>query len=193
MSRKRQASLRSAWLTILCLLAVTGCGGNGGGDYGSPPPDYARVLAGAPRPLASLYAQANRLLPGGADAFAKRLRSLRGHPVVVNQWASWCEPCRAEFPLFQRATAKLGRRVAFVGVDSQDSDDAARTFLREYPLAYPSFTDPDKQIAKLLEATLGLPDTAFYDAGGRLVYTKQGQYSNQAELYADIHRYALGG
>ena len=73
---------------------------------------------------------------------------MKGYPVVVNQWASWCGPCRAEFPWFQNASAKYGKKVAFLGVDSQDSDDAAKTFLGEYPVPYPSYTDPDKEIAE---------------------------------------------
>ena len=73
--------------------------------------------------------------------------SLRGYPVVVNVWASWCGPCRFEFPHFQRAAAAYGKRVAFLGIDSQDSDDAAATFLREEPVPYPSYTDPDEEIA----------------------------------------------
>src|SRR5512133_3037523 len=182
--RKRRIGLILSSATLaLCLMAAAGCGKQGG-DYGAPPPDYKRALAGAPKPRAALYAQSIRLLPGGADAFGARLAKLRGYPIVVNQWASWCAPCREEFPLFQQATVKLGKRVAFLGVDSQDSNDAASTFLGEYPLAYPSYTDPDQQIGKLLKATLGLPDTAFFDAKGRLVYTKQGAYSSQSELNA---------
>jgi thiol-disulfide isomerase/thioredoxin len=149
-------------------------------------------LAGAPAPLAALHAQANRLLPGGVEAYEERIARLRGYPVVVNVWASWCGPCRFEFPHLQRAAAEYGRRVAFLGVDSQDSDDAARTFLREEPVPYPSYTDPDKAIAASIGADLGLPDTAFYDRRGGLVHLKQGPYSEWAELRADLERYALG-
>ncbi len=88
---------------------------------------------------------------------------------------------------------RYGKRVAFLGIDSQDSDDAADTFLREEPVPYPSYTDPDEEIAESIGATLGLPDTAFYDRSGKLVYLKQGPYDDQAELRGDIERYALGG
>ena len=177
-------------LAVLCLAWLAACG-NSDSHFGSKPPDYEEALAGAPKPLAALYAQPNQLLSGGTDAFQRRIAALRGYPVVVNQWASWCGPCRAEFPWFQKASAKYGKRVAFLGVDSQDSDDAAKTFLGEAPVPYPSYTDPNKDIGKLLKATLGLPDTAFYDSKGTLVFTKQGPYTNQADLAADIRHYAL--
>jgi cytochrome c biogenesis protein CcmG, thiol:disulfide interchange protein DsbE len=177
---------------IVLALAMAGCGSSGGGDYGGPPPNYAKALAGSPPPLAVLHAQANRLLPGGVDAYQERIAQLRGYPIVVNVWASWCGPCRFEFPQLQRAAARYGREVAFLGVDNQDSDDAARTFLSEEPVPYPSYTDPNEDIAVSIGADLGLPDTAFYDRNGELVYLKQGPYSDGAELRADIRRYALG-
>src|SRR5687768_4788167 len=64
-----------------------------------------RSLAGAPAKLSGLHAQAGELLGGGPEAFDRRLRALRGHPVVINKWASWCGPCRSEFPYFQRESA----------------------------------------------------------------------------------------
>ena len=173
-------------------LALVACGGSSGGDYGGTAPDYAEALAGSPPPLAALHSQANDLLGGGEDAFEKRLDGLRGYPVVVNKWASWCGPCRAEFPSLQQASARFGRKVAFLGVNSQDSDDAAKTFLGEYPVSYPSYTDPDQQIAEVMKATLGFPSTAFYDRQGEQVYLRQGGYPSQADLFADIRRYALG-
>jgi len=187
----------TTWLAVgaAVTLAVSGagCGSSQAGDYGGKHPDYASALAGSPARLAALHRQANRLLPGGKDAYEGRIAALRGYPAVVNVWASWCGPCRFEFPHFQQAAADYGKRVAFLGVDSQDSDDAAGTFLEEAPVPYPSYTDPDKDIADSLGATLGLPDTAFYDRGGKLVYLKQGPYDDLAELRADIQRYALGG
>jgi cytochrome c biogenesis protein CcmG/thiol:disulfide interchange protein DsbE len=178
---------------VAVTLTAAGCGSSQSGDYGGAHPDYARALAGSPAPLAALHRQANDLLPGGKDAYEGRVAALRGYPAVVNVWASWCGPCRFEFPHFQRAAADYGKRVAFLGVDSQDSDDAAATFLAEAPVPYPSYTDPDKDVADSLGASLGLPDTAFYDRRGKLVYLKQGPYDDAAELRADIERYALAG
>jgi cytochrome c biogenesis protein CcmG/thiol:disulfide interchange protein DsbE len=188
----RKTRFCSLALVFACLPAIASCGSSSD-EKASKPPDYERALAGAPRPLAALYAQPNQLLGGGADAFQKRIDDLRGYPVVVNQWASWCGPCREEFPWFQQASAKFGKRVAFLGVNSQDSNDAAKTFLGEEPLPYPSYVDPDKKIGGLLKATLGLPDTSFYDSVGDLVFTKQGPYADQAALLADLRRYALSG
>jgi cytochrome c biogenesis protein CcmG/thiol:disulfide interchange protein DsbE len=175
------------------VLAIGGCGSTQDDDNGGKHPDYAKALAGSPAPLAALHRQANDLLPGGEDAYEGRIAALRGYPMVVNVWASWCGPCRFEFPHFQRAAAEYGKRVAFLGVDSEDSDDAASTFLAEAPVPYPSYTDPDKAIGNGIGASLGLPDTAFYDRRGKLVYLKQGPYDDPAELRADIERFALGG
>ena len=169
---------------------AAGCGAEGG-EYGGAHPDYARALAGAPAPLAALYKEGNELLPGGLELFDRRIASLEGYPVVVNVWASWCGPCRFEFPTLQRLSARYGKRVAFVGVDSQDSDDAARTFLEEAPVPYPSYKDGDERIAESLGAGRGLPATAFYDRDGELCFLKQGPYSEHAELEADIRRFAL--
>jgi len=172
-------------------LIAVGCGDSSGGDYGGEHPDYATALAGAPAPLAALHKEANELLPGGPEAFEERIAALKGFPVVVNVWASWCGPCRFEFPTLQKLSAAYGKRVAFLGVDSQDSDDAAKTFLEEAPVPYPSYTDPDQGIVETIGATRGLPDTAFYDRQGELCYLKQGPYTEHSELTADVRRFAL--
>lgn len=178
---------------VVVALALAGCGSSQGGDYGGRHPDYARALAGSPAPLAALHRQAGELLPGGKDAYEARIRALRGYPAVVNVWASWCGPCRFEFKRFQEAAARYGKRVAFLGIDSEDSDDAAATFLEEAPVPYPSYTDPGKDVAESIGASLGFPDTAFYDRQGDLVHLRQGPYAEQSELRADIERFALGG
>ena len=180
-------------LAALAALALAGCGSGGSGDYGGQHPDYGKALAGAPEPLAALYRQGNELLGGGQDAYEKRIAALRGYPVVVNVWASWCGPCRFEFPTLQQLSAKYGKRVAFLGVNSEDSEDAARTFLSEAPVPYPSYTDPGEDIKMSLGAGFGFPDTAFYDRHGELVYLKQGPYTDADELRNDIESCALAG
>lgn len=177
---------------LLVALLSGGCGTSASGGSGGSHPDYAKALAGSPPPLAALHMQANDLLPGGQEAFEKRLAQLHGYPVVVNVWASWCGPCRFEFPVLQKLSARYGKRVAFLGINSEDSDDAAATFLREEPVPYPSYTDPDKKIAESIGA-LGYPDTAFYDKKGKLVYLKIGPYAEDSDLEADVRRYAVGG
>jgi thiol-disulfide isomerase/thioredoxin len=182
--------LAAAWLLGV---AGGGCGGSAGGDYGGRHPDYRSALAGAPAPLAALHAQAGELLGGGVEAYERRLASLRGYPVLANVWASWCGPCREEFAVLQRLSARWGKRVAFLGIDSQDSEDTAATFLAEAPVPYPSYLDPDGGIAESLKGSVGLPDTAFYDRYGELVHLKVGPYAHGSELAADVRRYALAG
>jgi cytochrome c biogenesis protein CcmG/thiol:disulfide interchange protein DsbE len=113
-------------------------------------------------------------------------------PVVVNVWASWCSPCRAEFPLFQVASTRLGRRVAFVGVDTLDGASDARAFLAKFPVAYPSYEDPSGAIARSLAPTQGVPITVFLGRTGRVSYFHQGAYRSEADLVSDIRRYGEG-
>jgi thiol-disulfide isomerase/thioredoxin len=173
---------------FVAVAALSACGAEG---------SDRRVPAPAPRssghPLADVTAQANQLLDGGPDAFRARLAELRGHPVVVNQWASWCGPCRFEFPFFRDLARKYERRVAFLGVNAKDSRDEAEDFLRELPVPFPHYYDGDASIARVFRGGRAWPTTAFYAAGGELAYTHQGQYRSEADLEADIRRYALGG
>jgi thiol-disulfide isomerase/thioredoxin len=164
---------------------------------GAPAPseprfDLDRALAsldGAPAPLAALHDQAAQLLDGGAPAFRARLRQLRGHPVVVNKWGSWCGPCRTEFPVFQRVGAARGRDVAFLGIDGHDARGDAQAFLEEFPLPYPSYSDPDEKIATAAGIPANYPITLFLDERGETAFIHQGQYRTQADLERDIRRY----
>jgi cytochrome c biogenesis protein CcmG, thiol:disulfide interchange protein DsbE len=191
MTTRRTLGIALAAVALVALFGA-GCGNSSGGDYGGQHPDYERALAGSPAPLAALHAQAGKLIGGGTDVYEKRIAALKGYPIVANVWASWCGPCRFEFPVLQKLSARYGKRVAFVGINSRDSDAAASTFLEEAPVPYPSYTDPDGKTAESLGASLGLPDTAFYDSAGKLVYLKQGPYAHDSELEADVRRYALG-
>jgi cytochrome c biogenesis protein CcmG, thiol:disulfide interchange protein DsbE len=143
-------------------------------------------LAGAPPPLAALYEQPNTILDSGFD---KQVKALEGHPVVINKWASWCRPCRAEFPIFQRVATERGKEVAFVGVNAADKRPAAEKFLGERPLPYPSYEDPDEDIARELKAAKFFPMTVFVDSSGKTAFVKAGEYTSAAELEADIDKY----
>lgn len=151
--------------------------------------EISAALAGSPAPLAALHAQSNQLLSGGTAAFQARLKALRGHPVVINEWASWCEPCQSEFPIFQRVSVNLGRKVAFVGVDSHDIDAAANDFLRRFPVSYPSYVDQRQRIGALMQAVGGIPQTVYINAQGKQVFDHAGPYESDAALETDIRRY----
>jgi cytochrome c biogenesis protein CcmG, thiol:disulfide interchange protein DsbE len=148
-----------------------------------------RQLAGSPAPLAALHRQSARLLEGGVPAFEKRLATLKGTPVVINKWASWCNPCRAEFPVFQQLATERGGRIAFLGVNAGDSSGPAREFLARYPVPYPSYVDQDEKIARRIQAPANYPITVFVDARGRTAFIHQGGYSSVAQLEADVDRY----
>jgi thiol-disulfide isomerase/thioredoxin len=152
-------------------------------------PAAERKLAAAPGALHGLYAQANRLLAGGRPAFDRRLTKLHGHPVVVNKWASWCVPCQSEFPVFQSVATKEGAKVAFVGVNGKDVDSAARRFLAKRPLPFPSYTDPDEEIARSLRIPQNYPMTVLLDRRGKMAYIHAGPYRDDAALQKDIKRY----
>jgi cytochrome c biogenesis protein CcmG/thiol:disulfide interchange protein DsbE len=181
---------------LLAALAIAGCGGsnNGNPDSRLTPEQAKEPIPGAPPQLAAIRSQANQLLDGGKDAFDARLEQLRGTPVVVNKWASWCGPCRFEFPTFQSLAEKRGGQIAFLGVNSNDSDGSAETFLSELPLPYPSYTDPNLDIAQDLGGPpQAFPTTSFYDRSGKLVYTHAGPYQDEGDLVADVNKYAAGG
>jgi cytochrome c biogenesis protein CcmG, thiol:disulfide interchange protein DsbE len=129
-------------------------------------------------------------IPGGRDAFEKRIEKARGTPVVVNKWASWCGPCRLEFPFLRDQAEQRKGEVVFLGVNSNDNRGDAEEFLREEPVPYRHFEDPKLEIAAAFNAVQAFPSTAFYDSKGELAFVRQGGYKNEAELAEDIDRYA---
>ena len=187
MARQRTGIFAVLALVLLVPLSLAACSESGSSYYEAPdPPDYDTVLADSPPKLAAIHEQGGEILDGGVEAFDARLASVEGFAVVVNIWASWCGPCREEFPLFMEESAEWGREVAFLGVDSQDDPDAARTFLGESRVPYPSYSDPDEKIAKSIQAGAGLPITLFFDRSGERQVVKYGPYRSAEESRRDL-------
>jgi thiol-disulfide isomerase/thioredoxin len=179
------------------VVALTACGGS---DSDEEPAAQGPVGAGEvpgtgdlPRALAENAEQANELQDGGLETLEAKLADLEGHPVVVNQWGSWCPPCRAEFPFFAEAAQAHLDEVAILGVDIQDDRDAAEDFLAEFPTPYPHVFDQDTEGVRSLEWQGVSPTTWLIDERGEIVHQRPGAYANREELEADIDRFLLKG
>lgn len=119
--------------------------------------------------------------PAGAEV---ALTTLRGRPVVLNFWASWCVPCRDEAPVLN-ALASERRDVAVVGVDVRDLSDDARAFVRRERVRFATLRDRDDRAYRAYRLT-GVPETFVIDRAGRLAAHLQGPVTgrDQAELLA---------
>lgn len=128
-------------------MAACGSSGSGTAKVGDPAPDIVAV---------------------GLDGQPVRLSALRGRPVIVNFWASWCVPCRQEMPLLRDELAKHEPDgLAIVGVIFRDQADPAREFARSFGATWPSALDPDGSIARAYRV-VAPPQTYFIDRTGIL-------------------------
>ena len=105
------------------------------------------------------------------------LSQFRGRPVLVNFWASWCVDCRKEAPLLEAAYRRVGGRVAFLGVDTNDTRSAALSFLRQFGVTYPSVYDPHGTTATAY-GLFGLPTTVFVAPDGKILGRHVGALSS---------------
>lgn len=166
---------------LLAAVLLVGCGSRSSGEQGFVAGDGSIVVLPVEqrRPAPEL---AGELLSGGALSTA----DLAGAVVVVNVWASWCAPCRAEAPDLQAvwdATADGG--VQFVGLNTRDSQAAARSFVRRFELTYPQLLDPDGRLQLLFRDTLppqAIPSTIVVDKQGRVAARALGAVSQSTLL-----------
>lgn len=156
----------AALLGLLGLLAV---------GLTTPRKDPPNVLIGRAAPTFALKDLGTR----GHD-----LAALRGRPVVVNFWASWCGPCRQEAPLFKQLSDAPGN-VAYLGILYNDQPAGAEKFNAEYGLTYPTLLDPGSKAA--MKYGIGqVPVTYVIDTGGNVVYSKLGPVTDEAEFRAAL-------
>jgi cytochrome c biogenesis protein CcmG, thiol:disulfide interchange protein DsbE len=134
---------------------------------------------GVPAPSGGLPDVTLACLGGGRSV---NLSKLTGTPLVVNIWAQWCGPCRAEAPAFAALHDDADRRVRIIGIDLQDTQpDLAIAFADELGLTYPQLADPDGSIRAPLRFQ-GPPRTYFVDAGGEITYVESGPVTSEDEL-----------
>jgi thiol-disulfide isomerase/thioredoxin len=107
-------------------------------------------------------------LDGFGTSKKVELDSLRGKPLVINYWASWCPFCISEMPDFQKVYEKVSDRVEFLGVNVQDDLDEARRLARLTRVRYPLATDPEGDVYRRLRG-FAMPTTWFVDEEGRIV------------------------
>ena len=114
--------------------------------------------------------------------YEELLGQLKGTPTVVNIWASWCGPCRAEAPILARAARTYGDRVQFLGIDIQDERGSARQFIAQYGWTYPSVFDATGSIRDHLGFP-GQPDTIFYARDGAIAATHGGEIDAETLMH----------
>jgi cytochrome c biogenesis protein CcmG, thiol:disulfide interchange protein DsbE len=155
------------------LLLCAGC------DSASTDPAPESAAPARNAASAALLPETTSALPSfDAAAYEELLGQLKGTPAVVNIWASWCGPCRAEAPVLARAARDYGDRVQFLGVDIQDERGSARQFIAQYGWTYPSVFDLTGSIRDHLGFP-GQPDTIFYGRDGAIVATHGGEIDAQ--------------
>lgn len=133
-------------------------------------------LIGHPAPGFSLA-----LLRPQAGKSELSLASFKGEPVVLNFWASWCEPCKEEAPLLEKTWKQMqgqGKDVVFVGIDFEEAQSPGAGFLRLYGITYPAVSDVHGVVASKYNLT-NLPQTLFINRNGTVVSRAQGQLTAQ--------------
>lgn len=209
--------MTTRWATVALAAAflLAGCGGSNdsaaGFDDANPAGDQ-KPAAGAPAPAGLDRAElAGRIEPcpdsdprapardeglpdltleclgAGGDV---SLAGLRGTPMVLNVWATWCGPCKEEAPYFQRLHTELGDQIDVIGVNYEDPPpERALGFADELGLRYAQVADPDGSLREPFGLGVGVPATFFVAADGEVVGRVHKPYRDPAELFSDVEEH----
>ena len=192
------------WYVAAAVLAavLTGCTSSSSSARPEPSfpnnPGHAQLVRTAaldPCPPSSTATSAGALpdvtLPCLGRGSAVHVARVRGKPMVVNVWGSWCGPCQRETPYLSRAYAQLKGSVWFLGVDDEDDPDSALDFAAHVQPAmhYPSVVDEDKKVLTGLRGPVAVPMTVFVRADGSIAFTHPGEYTGAQPLLADVAQY----
>jgi cytochrome c biogenesis protein CcmG/thiol:disulfide interchange protein DsbE len=176
----RRRILTAPWaLAAMIVFAAGACSSPGPTAVGATSPEGAL-----------LPATATELPAFDPPRFQSLLGGLRGIPVVVNVWASWCEPCTVEAPHLAAVSTEYEGRVQFVGVDILDAREPARSFIQTYGWTYPSVFDEPGAIRDGM-GLIGQPQTVIFDADGNRVKVFSGPV-DAASLRAELDRILQG-
>ncbi len=161
-------SHRRAWLVAIGLIASGVLLASLAVGVVRDPPQPPSPLLGKPAPDFRLTA---------LDGSTVELAALRGRPVIINFWASWCLPCREEAPLLRRVQEEYrDRGLVVLGVIFEDSPENARAFMERYDQRYPGLLDPDGRTA-VDYGVFGIPETYFVRRDGIVTYKQTGAIS----------------
>ncbi|MCL2300528.1 MAG: TlpA family protein disulfide reductase [Firmicutes bacterium] len=179
MSQKAKLLLGFAAFTLLLVGAVIAY--NALRPRVEPGPGELRTVTGFTTAQANASAADFTVTDAAGDPV--KLSDLRGKPVVLNFWASWCPPCRQEMPEFDKAYQALGGEVMFMMVNLTDARgetvDSAKAFVREQGYGFPVYFDTRAQAADAY-GIMSIPATYFIDAGGAIVSHQVGALSEAA-------------
>ena len=104
-----------------------------------------------------------------------RLADMKGKPVVLNFWASWCHPCRIEAPVLQRVYAQYkDKGVIFIGIALQDTEAKARGYIKEFSITFPNGLDTTGHIGEAYKM-YGIPKTFIIGKDGKFSYIHTGE------------------